>query len=167
MDVDVTNHYPAEVEPVLDLLADPSFITSRAEAIGHTKLEMLVAEGEGPGARVVHYRREVPVTVPSFAAKVLAPRVVVEQRDEWSAADPATGARTGTWRVRTKGLPIVMDGEMRLEAAEGGCAMHLSGSLHVGIPLIGRRLGTSLLADTLATIEAEREVAVAHLGRNR
>ncbi len=162
MDIDVRNDYPASVAAVLARFADPAFITSRAAALDHTKLTILECGRAGSGYRI-HYRREVPVTVPAFAAKVLTPRTTVEQDDTWTDHDDVTGAWQGTWRVTAKGLPVDMHGDISLSPSGDGCLHHITGSLRVAIPLIGRRLHGFLLADTLRTITAEHEFGVAVL----
>jgi hypothetical protein len=159
VDVDVTNHYPDGIGPVMNLLGDATFVTERAQHLGHTKIEILSC-GEMDGAHVLHYRREVPVTVPAFAAKVVSPRLTIEQRDEWHPLDSAEGGFRGNWSVRVRGLPMEMQGEMTLLPEPAGAVMRLTGTLHVGLPLIGRRLSPYLVADTVATIEAEREFTV-------
>jgi hypothetical protein len=159
VDIDVTNHYPDGVEQVMNLLGDATFVTARAEHLGHTNMHVLSC-GEVGDAHVLHYRREVTVTVPAFAARVLTPRLTVEQRDEWSPQHATAGGYTGTWSVRVRGLPVEMHGEMSLRPDGTGSALQLTGDLHVGIPLIGRRLRPYLISDTLATIEAERVFTV-------
>ena len=164
MDIDVRNEYPAPVDAVIALFADPEFIAARAAALDHTHLEILECGRSGAGYRI-HYRREVPVTVPAFAAKVLTPRTTVEQDDTWTEHDAERGTWSGTWRVTARGLPIDLGGAITLAPGDPAAVHHITGSLDVRIPLIGKRLHGFLLADALRTIAAEHEYGVATLER--
>lgn len=166
MDIDVRNEYPTSVDAVIALFADPDFVAARAAALDHTHLEILECGPSGDGYRI-HYRREVPVTVPAFAAKVVTPRTTVEQDDTWTEHDVSGDTWSGSWRVEARGLPVDLHGAITLTPGGAGAVHHITGSLHVAIPLIGRRLHRVLLADTLRTIAAEREFGVAALDGGR
>jgi hypothetical protein len=163
VDIDVRNPYPAPVATVIARFADPEFVTARAAGLDHTHLEILECGPHGDGYRI-RYRREVPVTVPAFAAKVLTPRTTVEQDDVWTEHDAETETWSGTWRVTARGLPVDLHGAIALAPEGAGSIHHITGSLTVTIPLIGRRLHGILLADTMRTIAAEHTFGIASFG---
>ena len=159
LDIDLTNHYPADVATVFAMIGDEGFLRERYEALGATDVEVTCVEEDGRYRITID--RSVPVTVPSFARKVLSPRTKIHQVDEWSLADLAE--MTGRWTVKTHGLPIEMRGTVRLSPSGSGSVHEITGDMHVGIPLIGGRLKKYLLGDTIESISGEHAFGVTWL----
>jgi hypothetical protein len=159
MDIDVTNHYPADVATVFAMITDPEFLEQRYAVVGATHVSVSCEEDGGTFRITID--RTVPVTVPAFARRVLQPTTNIHQVDEWSLEDREE--MQGTWSVKAKGLPIEMQGDIRLVPSGSGCDHEITGEMHVGVPLIGGRLKRFLLGDTLESISGEHAFGVAWL----
>ncbi len=165
MDIDVANQYPADPAIVFAMFGDADFLKDRSEALGHT--DVVVTEcGPVDDEFRIQIRRKVLVNVPKFARKVLSPRTSIEQTDTWDLEPDANSVRTGRWEVTVRGAPISMKGSITLAASDGGAVYHITGNMNIPIPVIGGRLKTYLLQDTLDTIQGEYDQSLAYLEEN-
>ena len=101
MKVGSTHRYAATPDVVFAMMTTPAVLTEKYTALGHRDLRML-EHTDHLGEVSLRSQRSVPMEVPGFAKRLLAPMNTVEQRDHWCAPD-ATNVRTGTWEVVAKG----------------------------------------------------------------
>jgi hypothetical protein len=166
MKVHSTHTYAATPERVLTVMTDPDVLHRKYEALGHRDVHVVdhvVADGE----ITVRTRRSVPMTVPGFAKRFLAPMNDVEQIDHWNAAGP-DGVRTGTWQVTARGVPVSVGGTLRLAPdGHGATVVDIDGEVRSSVPLVGGKLADHVGHDVERTMEAEESFNTLVLGRRR
>jgi len=153
----VSNHlYAASPAAVFAAMTTPEVLTQKYTALGHRDVQIL-EHVEAHGRVRVHSRRGVPMDVPGFARRFLAPVNTVEQTDEWSAPEP-DGSRRGTWRVSASGVPVTTGGTLRLEpAVGGGTTVEVAGEVTCSIPLVGGKIASFVGADVAKTMRGEED----------
>ena len=156
--------YPAPVETVIALFADPEIVRARYEAAGDRDLEILEC-GPGGGGFVIHTRRTVDVEgLPGFATKVIKPTNTMEQIDRWDEPD-TDGSRNGTFTIEVKGAPVKVSGHMSLEpTADGGTRHTINGKFDVKVPLIGGKIASWAEGPGQTRLDAEYDFHRARLG---
>lgn len=164
MKVHSSHTYPAAPERVFAVMTDPEVLHRKYEALGHRDVEVVdhvVAAGEV----TVRTHRSVPMSVPGFAKRFLAPMNDVEQRDHWNAPGP-DGARTGTWEVTARGVPVSVGGTLRLAPdGRGATVVEIDGEVRSSVPLVGGKLADLVGGDVTRTIEGEEAFNSLVLGR--
>jgi hypothetical protein len=157
MKVSSTHTYAAPPDVVFTMMTDPDVVTAKYTALGHRDIRITAHDIEGD-AVTLGSRRGVPMDVPGFAKRFLSPVNTVEQRDHW---DPpgADGARTGTWQVSAKGVPVSVGGTLRITPGpKRTTVVEVSGEVTCSVPLVGGRLAAFVGGDVQRTLHAE-EVA--------
>lgn len=160
MGVEAAYAYPAPLERVFPLFSDAAVLAARYEEVGAADVEILECQEEGDVLRVVS-RRTVESAVPDFAARFIQPRNTITQTEEWGPPDGS--GRSGTWSVEVRGLPVSMEGEMSLQSTAGGTEYRVTGTVSVGIPLVGRKLAAFVEEDLRAKLDAEHRQGLAWL----
>lgn len=166
MKVHSSHTYPAPPDRVFTVMTDPEVLHRKYEALGHRDIQVIdhvVAAGEV----TVRTHRSVPMTVPGFAKRFLAPMNEVEQRDHWNAPGP-DGARTGTWEVTAKGVPVSVGGTLRLAPdGQGATVVEIDGDVRSSVPLVGGKLADHVGHDVARTLEGEEAFNTLVLGKRR
>ena len=99
---------------------------------------MLVSREPNPGGGlVVTTSRRLPAAVPGFLQRFAPADGRVTQTDTW---EPAGAGRSGTWAVTFPGSPGVLGGRTTIEPTTGGCRWTVSGSVRIGVPLVGGKV---------------------------
>ena len=78
------------------------------------------------------------------------------QTEDW---DPETGgARTGTWRMDPKGVPVSVKttGTTRLEADGAGSVHQIAATIKVSVPLVGGKLERFIFDQAKQTLDREQ-----------
>ena len=154
MKVGSTHRYAATPDVVFAMMTTPAVLTEKYTALGHRDLRML-EHTDHLGEVSLRSQRSVPMEVPGFAKRLLAPMNTVEQRDHWCAPD-ATNVRTGTWEVVAKGVPVSAGGTLRMAPGPGGTTIvEINGEVKCSLPLLGGKLASSVAGDVQRTLQAE------------
>ena len=162
MRFEIVNHYDADPAAVFTAQTDPAVVTAKYEALGHRQIEVVEHVDDATGVRL-HTRRIVPLDVPSFARRVLSPTNTVDQVDSWAPGD-AGGRRTGTYSVKSKGVPVDITGVLAIDAdPAGGSAMTITTTVECRIPLVGGKIADFLAGSVRTTIAAEQRFTSEHL----
>jgi len=160
----VTHHYDASADEVLALLTDFETVRAKYEALGHSDVELVERTKDGSAVRIVT-KRVVPMDVPGFAKKILSPKNRVVQTDAWGAPDEK-GARSGTFTVDAKGVPVKVTGRLRLTPSpEGGSVNEIDANVECKVPLIGGKIADLVGADTRKAIDHELTFNTERLAR--
>lgn len=146
--------YEGDADRVFALFSDEAFLRKKYGALGHTNFQVLECAQKGD-VFTIKTRRDVPVAVPGFAAKVIKPVNTVTQTEEWNVAGPI---RQGKWKVEAPGVPIHIGGTMRL-VPQGAASTHeIRGEVKVSIPLIGKKIAEFVGGDAAKSVREEYRV---------
>jgi hypothetical protein len=166
MKVHSTHTYPASPERVLAVMTDPEVLHRKYESLGHRDVRVVDHVVTG-GEITVRTKRSVPMSVPGFAKRFLAPMNDIEQIDHWNAPGP-DGGRTGTWQVTARGVPVSVGGTLRLAPdGHGATVVEIDGEVRSSVPIVGGRLADHVGHDVERTMEAEESFNTLVLGRRR
>ncbi len=158
MDVRTEYQFATDPDAVFAMFTDPEYQRQKLLDAGHQDVDVLECglADDGKTTRIVT-RRKVTVDVPGALKRVLSPTNTVIQTDAW---DPAKGgARTGTWKVEIKGIPVHLSGTMRLQAAKGGSTEVIQGTLKASVPLVGGKIEKLAYSNFLEQTAQEQEFA--------
>jgi hypothetical protein len=164
MDITVIHHFDHSTDEVFASITNPDDVTAKYLALGHSDVQVL-ERTEKKGAVVLRTTRIVPLDVPSFARRILSPKNLVTQVDEWSAPD-RQGVRTGSFTVDAKGVPVEVKGRLRLAPdGEDAARYEIAVTVKCGVPLIGGKIADFVGKDTTKAVEHEGAWTAAHLAR--
>lgn len=163
MEFSVTHTYPRSAAAVFAVLTDFDCAHDKYEALGHSDVELVSREEDEDGEVTLVTRRVVPLELPGFAKKVLAPRQSVIQTDTWSAAD-SDGVRTGTFTAVAKGAPVQIRGTMYLAPNSARrCTNVINVTVECRIPLLGGKIASFVAGDTRKVVDNEQTWVRDHL----
>ena len=133
MAIDFSASYPATPDAVLALLTDEQFLRERAAALGAQLQELSVA------GMATTIRFAAPTAgIPPVFARFVGSSVSVVERTTWA---PDGGGHRAVLDVGAEvfGRTVRVDGERRLQPADGGTRSTVTGDATVNAPLIGRQ----------------------------
>lgn len=155
--------YPADVDRVAALLADPGFVDAKVRATGALSHTVDVV-GTGGEAFTVTTRRQMPTdTIPAQFRSFLGASLEVRQVEAWEA--PAEGTRRGTVVVEITGAPVRLRGTVALVPEGGGTVQHYDGDLKASVPLFGNAVEQATAEAVRAALGAEERTAAEWLAR--
>lgn len=146
--------YEGDADRVFGLFSDEAFLRKKYEALGHSNFQVLECARKGD-VFTIKTRRDVPVAVPGFAAKIIKPVNTVTQTEEWRVSGPV---REGRWSVEAPGVPVKIGGTMRLVPQGAACTHEIRGEVKVNVPLIGKKLADFVGGDAAKSIREEYRV---------
>ena len=155
--------YQHAADEVFAALTDFEAMKSKYEAIGQSEVQLVRREQGDDGSVTVVTTRVVPLELPGFAKKVLAPKQHVAQTDVWSAPDGSAG-RTGTFVVEAKGTPVRVQGTLQLDPrGSNGCTNTTEVTVECKVPLIGGKITDLVAKDTRLALDHEHTWMSEHL----
>lgn len=161
MEFTAVHEYDRPADEVFATFVDFDTVAAKYLALGHEDVTLLDRAETGGGV-TIHTRRIVPLDVPGFAKRFLKPKNPVEQTDSWSAPDGA-GVRTGTFTVDARGVPVSVQGTLRLEPTDTGCRNTITVRVDCKVPLVGGRIADFVGGDTRKAVDHEETWTKAHL----
>lgn len=162
MKISETWAYAADPDRVWEMLTDPAFQERKCAASGALSHEVSIDEHDDGTATVV-VSREMPTdSLPGQVRRFLANGLVVEETQEWGAADEQ-GAREGTARVAIKGTPAAMTGTLTFAPDGDTTRLTLDADLKAGVPLVGGQIEKAAAPAIIAGIRVEEEEGQAYL----
>lgn len=157
MEVTRTHVFDATPQQCWAMFSDPASHVAKFEKMGHHGVTVVEKKKAKRQLRIV-ITREVDIEgIPGFAKKFVKPRNTVVSTDEWN--DHGDGTYGGQFDLDTKGVPLQLRGETRIEA-KGASQSLYTVTLHisVNVPLIGGKLADFGKGIALAQLEREFEV---------
>ena len=153
--------YPFSVEVAMQHFTDEAFMRQKFVALGHEDITVQPAQKDGDTV-ITTSTRSVPVDVPSFAKKFISPMSKVSEKDVY---EPSGDGYEGTWRIELKGAPVVASGTISLKpTADGKGSEHiLTVNLEVKVPMVGKKIASSLIGDTLKNVEDDLNYNATHI----
>ncbi len=156
MEFSVTHTYRRPAAAVFAVLTDFDQVRDKYEGLGNGDVELISREEDDDGGVTLVTRRVVPLELPGFAKKVLAPRQSVTQTDAWSAPD-SEGVRRGTFAVVAKGTPVQVHGTMHLAPSSARrCTNITDVTVECKIPLLGGKIAGFVAGDTRRAVDHEQ-----------
>ena len=142
----------APPEREVRLMTDPATVTQRYESAGFTSVAV-AARAEGDSLLVETERDETGV-LPRPLAVITGGSVHLYQVDTWGPAGN-DGSRTAAWQISFRGVPGSIVGTIAVTPdGEGSLLVH-EATVTAGIPLIGGRLESLTIDQTVGKLRTE------------
>lgn len=148
----LTFRYETPPAEVLALLLDSDFVAERSRAMGEVDIQV-TARRTGDQVTIVN-ARNVKRELPSFARKLFSPTNHVTQTESWQVGGEVS---TGSFEIAVKGAPVTVRARFELRPDGGGSEFKISYDVTVRVPLIGGKLETYTLEQTIAGARKELE----------
>lgn len=146
--------FPHSADHVLKQYCDPRFLASRHGALGHQDVAVLEHSAEGARLRVrLSFMQVTQAGLPAFARRLVKKRTQILQSLEWNHRQ-----RRGRIVIDARGVPMKVEGELRLSDCAGGCVASVAWKVHCPLPLVGPRIES--LAQEMMLRMAEQDQAV-------
>jgi len=154
---------PTTVREVFDLRTSQRWVDLKAERLGDGST--MVERTERPDGGVdISVSRQLPSGVPGFLQKFLPKDGRAVQNESWGPPD-AQGVCHGTWSVEIPGAPARLGGTSSVEPAVDGCVQVITGTVKVGVPIIGGKAEQFIADMTTKLMGKEGELMVASLSK--
>lgn len=137
MNISHSYSYPAGIERVDAMLADPESAKQRFAVPGLTNLRT-DTRSEAGSVRTVATGDVDPSAVPAKARRFVGARLSATLTESWGPREGDT--RHGTLDVEVSGAPVSLHATSTLRGSGEQTQRTLEGDLTVAIPLIGRRI---------------------------
>ncbi len=150
----------ASPERVVGLLTDAASVTQRYEAAGFTEVGV-AARTEGDSL-VVETERDETGALPGPLEMVTGGSVHLHQVDTWRPA-AADGSRTATWHITFRGVPGSIEGTITVTPDGDGALLVHEATVTAHIPVIGGKLESLTIGQTIAKLQSEGRWLAAHV----
>ncbi len=142
----------APAERVVHLLTDPGSMTQCYESAGFT--DVAVAAHSDGDTLVVEVDQHMIGPLPGPLAKITGGKVHLVETYTWHpAADD--GRRSAQWRVDFRGVPGSIEGTAEVTPDGTGSLLVYSATVTAHIPLIGGRIESMTVDQTVDKLKAE------------
>ena len=154
--------YPAPIEKVWEMFANPAYSELRAKKLMMTD----------PQVRSTATDSEIEVTttggvpqgmLPAAAKRFISPSTQVVLAEEWRRV--GAGRISGSLSVSAQGVPAGLTSTVVLEADGNQTNAVMKGDVKVQIPLLGRRLEAEAVKFAPELVKGERQTAEEFLAR--
>jgi hypothetical protein len=145
-----SSSYPAA--EVYAAITGEEFLRARLAELGGKQSE-LTSYSSGAGGTRYTLRQAIDAEhLPSVARKVVRGDLVIERTESWNADN---GEYSGTIEAAVPGTPGSVHGTTRLTASPSGSELLMTGSVKVGVPLIGGKLEELIVEQLGRLLRAE------------
>ena len=136
-----TQRFTQTPDVVLAKYTDPDFLQRKYVELGRQDIEVLEQRVENGRARLrIAYSDKAETDVPDFAKRFMPERTHVVQTVGWDLE-----RKVGRIQVEPKGAPVKVQGELRMEARDGGALNTIHWTVSCAVPLIGGKLEKLLM----------------------
>ncbi|MDQ7992694.1 MAG: DUF2505 domain-containing protein [Propionicimonas sp.] len=149
MEISATHQFPQPPQAAFAMLTDPAFLEAVCSATDPLDYTVYV-DGLRTGARRTMKNH------PSIE-RFTGPTITVTDEVAW--AEEAGGVREGTTLVAVEGMPVAMNGTVRLAPSGTGSSLSYAGDLRVSIPLVGPALERQAAPLLLEALDVQARVA--------
>ncbi len=151
------HHYRHALDVVFAKISDGEHLRRRSLASGHKNIELTTSEDGG--VIEIRIERDIEANVPGFAKRFISPVNHVVDVIRWRDVGDH---KEGTYDVVVS-RRIRVRGEMELRPEGTGCVYTDTCSPSVDVPLIGKKIGELVSAETVKAIKedcrfTEREI---------
>lgn len=155
MTLHATIDYAADLHTVFAMLTDPEFQRRKIEATGALNHHVDIQRDAGT-VTVVSKRTMPTERAPDVVRTMLGETVLVTQRDTWNLDEGGETARRGTLTVEIEGIPLKVNGRMRLDGGGERITEVVDTELSSRIPLVGPKIIDAARPLILSALKAER-----------
>lgn len=149
MQLTAQQDFAAPPSQVAAMFTDRAFLEKVCVA-SHAEAHSVSVDGD-------HTTVSRTLEAPSAAAKFTGRTITIVEDLVWSPA-ASDGSRTGALTLTVPGLPVEMNGTVRLAAGGKGTRVDYAGDLSVNIPFVGKKLEQSAAPAILDGIGLQQEV---------
>lgn len=154
MEVAMEHPYEAGIETVLGAFFDKQHILARNERLGCRNVRIVDLKRDDLTAKVVVERElALKMNVPGILSSVHRDWSQIRQEEHWFRKD------ANEWhcefRVRIKGLPVRIKGNMQLQGDESRCTNLVTLDIYCDVPLLGKQIAGVVVDDTRSRIQQE------------
>ncbi|MFZ5723337.1 MAG: DUF2505 domain-containing protein [Pseudomonadota bacterium] len=139
------DRYPLSAEDMYRVFCDRAFYEARYAKGGRYEFVEFGARGN---QFIVDVRQFIALRsdtkIPALARRFVRDENVLRTTIRWNLEPDAGGERRGTHSFRIEGVPVEIDGTMRLVPVSGGCVNHIALDIRCTIPLIGGTVAAML-----------------------
>lgn len=157
-------HYPAPVEQVFDAFADEHYWRARLADSGAdvVSLDSLTVLTDG-GIDIATTQGVKRSNLPALAAQFHPGDLNVARREVWRPLRDGTAHAQVTGQI--VGAPATLSGDAMLATVDDGCELRLTATVHVDIPLVGRKIESFIGAQLSSLMATEQRFTSAWLSR--
>jgi hypothetical protein len=168
MELRASEHLPAGVPRVAEILADPDFYRATLDPVGGAAGQIagdVAVTGSPSGPFSVAIRRTMAAhDLPKQVQGYLPGGLDVRQVNVWDAPD-AGGSRQGTVTMEIVGAPVRLRGTVALvPGADGGCELVYVANLRATIPFVGATIEQAAAPAIRAALRAEHDELLRCIG---
>lgn len=147
-----SSSYPAA--EVYAAITDEEFLRARLAELGGKSSELTSYSTGADGTRYTLRQTIDAERLPSVARKVVRGDLVIERTESWSAS-AGNGEYSGTVEAAVPGTPGTVRGTTRLTEHPSGSELRMTGSVKVGVPLVGGKLEELIVEQLGRLLRAE------------
>lgn len=153
--------YPASSAVVIKMFTDKAFHTTKLEAMGVHKYQVLKHQFDGRDFSI-RIERQVPMQAPALVRRLVPMEAKVTNEESWNIA-----AKTGKVKVEPQGMPVEMACTMAMADRGKECLVSYSWEIRAKLPLLGGALEKFIVGDLEKRSAEETEAAIALLKNYR
>lgn len=135
--------FDSDVETVFELLTDPDYLVQRSLDLGETSADCEVSDSDDE--TVIELTREVEQDLPSFLAKIFSSSQTVSHTEKWKRHGEKF---VGNYDISIHGQPVQVHSSFKLVPKGDGCEYSVDHTVSVKIPVIGKKVGKFVQAQT-------------------
>lgn len=142
MALNASTTLPYDAATVTGVFTDEAFLKHVSEHVGGT-LKSVTVDGDTAAAFTLTAVRTLPTKrLPEMARKFVGDSLTVTQTEQWAAPLP-DGSRVAKITMTVAGVPLTVDAEQRLVAADAATRVELDGTVSSSIPFMGSKIASA------------------------
>jgi|GEM_PF-5943965 len=161
MNFESTFTYACTAADLHATLTDPAHVAAKLAATGPGEVLEV-------GSRLVKIRRQITATVPGFASKFVSDNQEVVQVEEWTdiPTEP-TAAYAGSFGGTAQGVPVTVNGTLRIEPSGESSDLQVRGQVSVNVPFFGAKIAELVREQIVKNLEREHAFTATWIAEHR
>ena len=136
MQITNTFLFNQSADSIYGYYTDSDLIIEKMEALGARNIEIEIVQNESVTEVIVS--REVALDLPGPIKKFAKPWNKVTQKETWTGEKG--GPYYGEMEIITEGIPLKVNGQMKIKATPNGSAAAIITEINSNIPLVGKTI---------------------------
>lgn len=145
-----TAHYAHLPAAVRAAIATEQYWHDRMAEVGGSKARLEAFEPVGDRLTVRMVQTVPAAELPSALTSVRPGDLTIPRTESYTA-----DSDTGTFSAHVEGVPAEVHGTVVMQARDGGCSAQVDGSVHVSVPLFGKKIEAVVAGKLLELLAAE------------